>query len=73
MFSSQADAHSNGSKGWLILNKTSYGARLPMMRDTNDELQSDELNYIHLSAGIRLKSLCIPPVNAVLHGGQEPG
>ena len=34
------------------------------------KLQLHEANHIHLNAGIRLKSLCIPPVSIVPHGGQ---
>ena len=37
---------------------------------TGDELQSNEANYIHLNPGIKLKSLCIQPVNTLLHGSQ---
>ena len=39
----------------------------------DDELylwESDEANYINATAGIRLGSLCIPPVNTIQDGGQ---
>ena len=62
--------HSNGAKGWLILNKI-----LNINNDTfNDNgkytLQSNEANDTHLKAGIRPQSLCIPPVNTASRNGR---
>ena len=34
-------------------------------------LQSSETKYIHLNAGISLKSLCIPLVDTVPHGSSK--
>jgi len=41
--------------------KTSSGACL--YDDERDLLQPNEANYIHLNAGSRTRSPCIPPVN----------
>ena len=41
---------------------------------TDDEkywLQSNEASYTYLNAAISLRSLCIPPVSTVPHGGQN--
>ena len=63
--------HRNGAKGWLIPDeafKISDGA---MFIDYERyELQSNKANYFSLNTGIRLQSLCIPPVNTILHDSQ---
>ena len=38
--------------------------------DERSQLESSEANSIHLNAGNRLRSSCIPPDNTVPHGGQ---
>ena len=40
-----------------------------MLVDERYQLRSNEANYIPLNAGVRLKSLSIPPDNRVPHGG----
>ena len=63
--------HSNREKGWWTRNET-FTLRSGARSLSTSDVSCDEVRqkYIHLEAGIRLRSPCIPPVNTVPRGGQ---
>ena len=55
---------------WLIATKTSGNKWWPFTDDEKHQRQTSEESHYHVNAGIRLRSSCVSPVNAVPRGSQ---